>query len=405
MQDALSLTEALAIISGEVHHTAIEKQEVENCLGRITASSLFAKQDYPLYTQSLFDGYAISKTWKGRLGNVLNYDILGEIAAGQSKKLRCRAGGAYRIMTGAPLPQGAWKVIPQEYCQLEGEFLKIQENRVVGSGFNIKKKGADIGIGKLLVKKGVCLSPPVLARLTDGGVATAEIYRQPRVALFCSGSELIETPKAQGFGKKLSSNKTLLAGLIRSFGGKLDYYGTVADEHDAISEMLQKVIAEKPDIVISTGGMGPGKYDLLKEGFRVNGGDVRFSALRLRPGKSTLFGRLGGSLYFGLPGPPPAVFALFHALIRPTLLKMQGYGYWNKQRITARLKDTISFPKTGVVRLLEGVMMQKYQEILVRRAYPGEYADCLILCAANRKTYAKGSVISVLPTEPPAYLR
>ncbi len=405
MQDAPSLTEALAIISGEVHHTAIEKLEVEHCLGRIAASSLFAKQDYPLFTQSLFDGYAISKTWKSRLENVLNYDILGEIAAGQSKKSLCRAGGAYRIMTGAPFPHGAWKVIPQEYCERKEGILKIQENRVVGSEFKIKKKGADISTGKLLVKKGVCLNPLALARLTDGGVALAEIYSQPRVAFFCSGSELIDSFIAQGFGKKLSSNKILLAGLITSFGGKVDYYGTVADEHEAITHMLQNLVAEKPDIVISTGGMGPGKYDLLKDSFRANGGDVLFRALRLRPGKSTLFGRLGDSLYFGLPGPPPAVFALFHALIRPALLKMQGYGDWNKQRITARLEHTISFPKTGVVRLLEGVMMQKYQEILVRMASPGEYADCFILCAANRKSYTKGSTLSILPTAPPAYLR
>ena len=398
MSHALSYNQALTEIGRSVLPKSVEKRKVEMSLGRVAASAHRARQPYPSFSQSQYDGYAIAKQQMRRESNSLVYRIDGEIPAGQEMFVRCRPGGAFRIMTGAPVPQGSWKVIPQEYCNVSATEVSISQSLVLGAGQNIKHKGEDIAKDSILVKKGTCLSPTLLARLTDGGVGEVEVYKKPVVGIFCSGSELIEAQAMPGFGKKISSNRILLAGLIESFGGKAEYFGTVVDEQRAIGKKLREIAARKPDIVISTGGMGPGKYDFLKECFAAEKGKVVFSSLKLRPGKSTLFGLLDDSVYFGLPGPPPAVFALFHSLIRPALLKMQGVVHWKMQKVMALLEEDVVFERSGVVRLIAGVVQQKLQEVWVRAVAPGEYSNCFILLSAKRKQLRKGACVPLIST-------
>ncbi len=404
MVDTFSFKQAQEIITSEVKPTDIDRVNILGSLGRITAASHRASQPYPHYSQSQYDGFAIAKHRQHSDGHILVYRLLGEIAAGQTKELKCQPGGAFRIMTGAPFPQNAWKVIPQEHCRISAEKVYIPQEVVASSPQNIKKKGADIGKGAVLAHKGTCLSPANLARLTDGGVEKVEVYQSPEVAFFCSGSELVDKSSSQKFGKKVSSNRTMLSGLIQSFGGRANYFGTVVDEPKKIAEILAAIREKKPHVIISTGGMGPGKYDLLKESFEASGGKVFFRSLKLRPGKSTLFGLLGGSLYFGLPGPPPAAYALFHALIRPALLKLQGYTNWKRQSIIAHLDTDLFFPNTGVVRLVEGVVIHKKGKVRVRAISRKEYGDCFIHCPANRKQLKKDMSVLLIPTAPPPYL-
>ncbi len=404
MSIALPFKQALAVISRNVYPVASNHLNIDEALGRITASAHRARKNYPPFSQSQYDGYAISPSVKRREGDFSLFHLLGEIAAGQSMKVACHPGEAYRIMTGAPCPQGAWKVIPQEYCRVVANEVSIPHEIIARSSSNIKKEGDDICINQVIVKKGTCLTPAMLASLSDTGVDQIHVHRKPRVAFFCSGSELIESNVAQKFGKKVSSNRALLTGLIRSFGCKAEYLGTVVDEPEALAKIFGKVMDSTPDIVLSTGGMGPGKYDLLQQSFSNQGGEVVFDSLKLRPGKSTLFGTLGGTLFFGLPGPPPAVFALFHGLIRPALLKMQGYAQWKQQKVTARLDEEIIFRRSGIIRLVEGITRQDHQGVGVRAAARNEYGDCLILCSARKKKYLQESQVKLLLNAPPPYL-
>jgi molybdopterin molybdotransferase len=198
-------------------------------------------------------------------------------------------------------------------------------------------------------------------------------------------------------GKKFSSNRFQLAGLIQQAGSSWGDRGSVDDQREPLEDKLAGIAGDSPTVIISTGGMGPGKYDLLEEIFTRVGGQTIFSSLRLRPGKSTLFGMLGESLYFGLPGPPPAVHALFHALVRPALMAAGGMKKWRPLTVRARLERDISIAKADTLRLHEGVLFQHRETCSVRLPSQKEIPNCYMYCQAGRKNFRRGSTIGVLP--------
>jgi molybdopterin molybdotransferase len=307
-------------------------------------------------------------------------------------------------MTGAPVPRGTWKVIPQEMCRETDGIVSIPGSVVERGPSRIQGKGSGLRRGARLLQAGECLTPVHIARLADSGVTEIPVFRQPKVSYFCSGSELVDSPAEQGNGQKISSNRYLLAGLIRGFGCRGHDHGGVRDEKSALQTHLKAIMEHAPDIIISTGGMGPGKYDLMEEIFSQCGGKMIFSALKLRPGKSILFGILGHSLYFGLPGPPSAVHALFHVLIRPTLMALQGFRKWNPDMVQAHLKEAMIIGRPGVLRIMEAVLSEKKGIFEVRRSTPKEIADSYLFCPAAKRSFAEKELVSVQPWAPPPFL-
>nr|WP_240194445.1 molybdopterin molybdotransferase MoeA [Desulfopila inferna] len=394
---------ALKVIRDHLPVLRSENILLNQALGRVCSASLYASESYPSFSQSNRDGYAVGKTPFGKTKDGLEYRLDAEIAAGDIQIRRNRPGFAHRIMTGAPVPRGVWKVIPQEMCRERKGGVFIAEQTLLAAASHIQKRGSSLRRGALLLRDGACLGPAHLARLADSGYVQLQVYQRPKVAFFCTGSELVDNPARQSRGQKISSNRYLLAALIHGFGGRGDDCGAVRDQREALEKHLTRVEDGNSDIIISTGGMGPGRYDLMEETFTRCGGKIIFSSLKLRPGKSVLFGIIGNSLYFGLPGPPQAVQALFHVLIRPALLAMQGLVQW-KTAARAYLKEEMMVRKPGVLKLQEAVLSEERGVVMVRPAGGKETGNCYLFCPAARKRLKKDELATVLPLTPPSFL-
>ena len=395
MEKIPTLAQAAARIRQRPMEPCTESVAIMDAAGRVCASSYYAPRSMPGYSQSLYDGYAVGagclRTVQGRR----EYRIAGEIAAGEAACRTIRAGSAYRIMTGAMVPGGAKKIIPQEYCHEADGLVAVPERKLSKTAENIRRKGSDVRKGALLTARGRQLSPVLLALLAQYGFATVDVYSRPDVAFFCSGSELVASENQRGPGKKISSNRFLLAGLIGEHGGRPCDFGMVQDTQDALERHLQKIAAARPAIIISTGGMGPGRYDLLEESINRVGGKTFFNALKLRPGKAILCGVLGNSLYFGLPGPPPAVHALFHILVRAPLLAAQGYADSRPPRLWAYLGADLHMSKPDMLRLREGVLEERQGLCQVRAPKRKEQANCYMLCSPKMKHMRRGEYVQV----------
>lgn len=397
MEKIPTLAQAAAKIDQHRIVPFVESVAIMEAAGRVCASSYYAPCSMPCYSQSLYDGYAVGGRCLRTRQGCREYRIVGEIAAGSCGNRKVGAGSAYRIMTGAMVPAGTEKIIPQELCREVKGGVAVPERLLLEAATNIRKKGSEVRRGALLVPRGRRLSPNLLALLAQHGFATLDVYSRPDVAFFCSGSELVASKAQREPGKKISSNRFLLAGLIDEHGGTPCDFGAVQDTKDALENHLLKIEELQPAIIISTGGMGPGRYDLLEESFRRVGGKPFFTALKLRPGKATLCGVLGKSLYFGLPGPPPAVHALFHILIRASLLAAQGYADSKPPRLRAFLGADLHMPKPDMLRLREGVLEERQGLCLVRMPKRKEQANCYMLCPPGKKNMRRGECVRVQP--------
>lgn len=405
MQSILTLEKAIKVILERTTATGSEKVSLTDALGRIPAKSLVSLVPQPGYDQSTYDGYVIPKRLPKESGGFLTYRLAGEIAAGSTAEKCVLAGSTYRIMTGAALPKGGWKVVPQEISREIDGTIVLPSKLVMAGASNIRKKGSGQRPGTQIAPAGEQLTPAQIGRLADGGYQSIYVHRKPKVSFFCTGSELVEGSARQQKGLKVSSNRYLLDGLIRSFGGTADDRGSVVDEMAQMCNLLKDIVSSSvPDIIISTGGMGPGKYDILEETFSRMRGEIIFNSLQVRPGKSTLFGTIGGCLYFGLPGPPPAVRTLFHELVRPALLKAQGVMRQGPNVVRAFLEDDLAVKKGGTLKLLEGIVFPAKGVCIVRPARKREIFNCYLLCPGHRKLFRKGELVTTHCLQPPFYL-
>lgn len=379
----------------------VEQVPLAESLGRYPASELVALSALPRYDQSLRDGYAIGT---GGLvaaqHSIHSFQIVDEVAAGDTRKLVLGAGSAIRIMTGGLIPANCTAVIPEENCEVTGSTLVVPHFFPEQVKTFIHPRGSELAEGQVIVPKGVSLSPEHLIVLAGVGYHTVQVIRVPKIRFFCTGSELVSGTAAKTAGKKFSANSPLLQGLIKRAGGRITTSQTVEDDQEAVAKVISEMLQAGCDILISTGGMGPGKFDLIEETFCRLGGKVIYSSLLLRPGKSTLFGILGNTLFFGMPGPPPAVHLLFNELIRPAILALQGAKRAIPQKCKARLIEDLFFPKRGLARLKSGVFHLKDANCLVRQAKRTETANCYIYCPAPQRKMRKGEMVTVHLLEP-----
>ncbi|MDF1613984.1 molybdopterin molybdotransferase MoeA [Desulfurivibrio dismutans] len=374
---------------------------LDRALGRIPAAAIRARLAVPSFPQSTRDGYALRANDSEEIGGdpgSLRLTVVGEIAAGRTRPAkRLQSGQAYRIMTGGLLPPGADCVIPFEGVHREDEGC-ISLQRACRAGDYIRPVGADLRRRQIIVPAGRPVMPEHLPRLATAGVGELAAYPRPRVGLLCTGSELLddtgETPVA---GHLISGNRFLLAGLIRHCGGVPVDLGTVKDDPGAIAAILTCQAESGLEMIISTGGMGPGKYDLVDGVLARLQAGLLYRELHLRPGKATMAAMLGRTLFFGLPGPPPAVHLLFYLLVAPALRRAQGYHRPRPQVVKAHLQQAVKIRRGGVIQLKDAHLQADKGRLLVRPLPPGATMNAIILAPANRRELKKDELVRVLP--------
>jgi molybdopterin molybdotransferase len=260
----------------------------------------------------------------------------------------------------------------------------------------IHKRGSEIAEGAVILEKGVIVSSDHQVLLAGTGYNTVRVVKRPRVSFFCTGSELLtDTTVHKQAGQRFSGNSHLLSGLINRYGGELVEQETVVDDSKQVVALMDRMAKNSCDILISTGGMGPGKFDLIEEAFARCGGEIIYRSLHMRPGKSTLFGRLGSTLFFGLPGPPPAVQLLFHELLRPAFCALQGVEQCSPQKIKAILTEELNLAKHGLLRLKSGVFSLHDGSCLVRPATRDEPSNCYIFCPPEKQFIPKNDMVKI----------
>ena len=328
-REGLPLPEARArVLAALTPLQGMERLPLAACLGRVSAEPCFAREAVPGFRASIMDGYAIADASPPPPG--AQWRLVGRSAPGAPWAGVLGPAEAIRILTGAPLPEGGGRVLPQELVAVvEGEVGAGPEPGSVlelrgeaGTNPWIRSPEEEAAPGQELLAAGVRLGPADLGRLAGCGVAELVVHRQPRVGLLISGDELVPAGEARPAGAIWESNGTLLAALLERLGYAVAERRVVADRPAELAAALE-ALADRCDVVVSTGGVSAGDSDWIRP-LLAERGSVDFWKLFLKPGRPFAFGQLGGKPFFGLPGNPVAAAITALQLLWPALQALEG---------------------------------------------------------------------------------
>jgi len=335
--DLLSIAEVRSKILATVPRLASETVGLADLAGRVLAEPVRATEDVPGWDNSGMDGYAVRADDVATAGAVL--EVIGDIPAGGVATGSVGPGQAFKIMTGAPMPDGADTVVRvEDTSETEG---RVTIRQAYESGTYVRPRGGDVTAGDVVISGGTRLGPQHVGMMAALGVVEAIVSRRPRVAVLSTGDELrpAETPVLEP-GTIRDSNRPMLMGLVEAAGGEVIDMGSVADDDDLLRAVIGRAVAEA-DVIISSGGVSMGDYDVVKA---VLGGEagVEFLSLAMNPGKPLGFGMVGGRPFFGLPGNPVSVLVSFEQFARPALLAMQGANALLRPRVRGVAGETFT---------------------------------------------------------------
>jgi molybdopterin molybdotransferase len=346
------------------------------------------------------DGYAIASA---SLQQDKALKVIGQALAGVPFDGQLQAGQALRIMTGAMLPDGADTVIMQEDVQREGDQIRIQGQHKTGA--NVRQIGEDITAGAVVLAAGKTLGAAELGLLASLGIAEISVRRRLRVASFSTGDELCSIGEPLQPGQIYDSNRYALYGLLHEMGVEHIDMGVIRDDRQAIRQAFQDA-ASIADVVITSGGVSVGDADFVKQTIDELG-KVDFWKIRMKPGKPLAFGRLGNSVFFGLPGNPVSSMATFYQIVQPSLRHMQGQS--PKPALTLQVRCSTALKKSpGRADYQRGILEMNAQgELSVRSTgHQGSHilssmslANCFIVLPDEAGSLAAGEMVTVQPMQ------
>ena len=332
----ISVDAALAIVLERIAPLDDELVELAHAYDRILRQQIVADMDLPPFDRARMDGYALRAEDAATIPARLR--VIGEIAAGESYIGVIGRGEATKIFTGAPVPSGADAVQKVEATSLTGEFVTLHE--AVSPGQFITSKASEVRDGDAVAAPGRPLGPAELAVLASFGYASVRVGRRPRVAVISTGSELVEVTAKPVGAQIRNSNSFAVAAYAARAGAQVQNLGTVKDLLPATREALARAF-DTSDMVITSGGVSMGDYDLVKAALAELGADIYFERVSIRPGKPTVFARRGNAYFFGLPGNPVSTSVTFNVFVRPAIRRMQGEIRPELPTLRARLSHSI----------------------------------------------------------------
>ena len=287
-------------------------------LGRILAEEVVADRNYPPFDRSTRDGFAVRSADAEKPGARLR--VVGESRAGVAFGGSVGQGECVVILTGAAVPAGADAVVMQEYTQREGEFMIFE--RVARRGQNVVPAGSEARAGQVVVPLGARLGYAELAMAAQVGCARARVHRKARVAVLSTGDEIVGVTDSPGPFQIRNSNGISLASQIALAGGEAVILGNARDEVGDLRRRIERGLAE--DVLVLSGGVSVGKYDLVEQVLRDLGAEFFFDAIAIRPGRPAVFGWCRGKPVFGLPGNPVSTMVTFELLVVPAIRWLGG---------------------------------------------------------------------------------
>ncbi len=318
----ISVDEAIHRVQQYKYTGQVETISFHECDGRRLAGPVIAMNDIPSFDKSPYDGFAMRSvdTANASEDAPVTLEVVEHIGAGVLPNKKLQANQVTRIMTGAQIPKSADCVAMFEECKefTKGDRSFITIDHPMKRQQNIIETGSEVKEGTVLVKQGSYIDPGVKAVLATFGYAQVDVAKKPIVGVLATGTELLDIDEPLEPGKIRNSNAYMICSQVKRAGGTAKYYGALADELEPSYEKIKEII-EEVDLVITTGGVSVGDFDLMPAIYDQLGADVLFNKVAMRPGSVTTVAHLNGTLLFGLSGNPSACFVGFELFTRPII--------------------------------------------------------------------------------------
>lgn len=328
----ISMQEAWEQVAAAIHPLPIVARPLDALLGHVLAEDVVANENMPPFPSSAMDGYAVVAADRAE-----ERVIIGEQDAGIRQPFHVSPGTAVRIMTGAPLPDGADAVVPFEQTTEHDGRVRVPAS--VAAGAYVRPAGQDIAAGDLVLGEGTPLGAPEIGLLAAVGRTEALVYSQPTVTVMATGDELVPPGQSPGPGQIYDSNSYALMAAVQMLGYTARRVGPVADTEQAVRQAIQEAVAGA-DMVLTSGGVSMGTRDLIKP-ILEELGTVHFGRVAIKPGKPLTFATVQGVPVFGLPGFPVSSLVCFENFVRPALRKMAGYRQVRRPERPVRLSHAV----------------------------------------------------------------
>lgn len=307
-----------------------------DALGMVLAEDIQASSDVPPFRNSAMDGFALRSS-ETQTERPASFKIVGTIPAGANSDIQVGRGEAARIMTGAPAPEGADAVVRFEEVD-EREVGVITVRRQVHSGENLREAGEDVRAGSIVIRRGRVLRAPEIGLLAALNVDSIFVHRRPRVGILSTGDEVVDVGPELKPGQIRDANAYMLSAMVSELGATPVRLGIAADTRSDLQERFSA--AADCDLIVTTGGVSHGDFDLVKDVLRQEG-RIDVWTVRIKPGKPLAFGMLGGVPLLGLPGNPAAAAVSLDQFGRPAILKMLGHNEQRLPTVRARLMESV----------------------------------------------------------------
>lgn len=399
----MSFEQALGTV---LHHAAAERERARvvervgllDAVGRVLAEEVRAERDQPPFDRATRDGFAVRAADAGGSLRIAGAVRAGEMWRGEA----LRGGEAVEIMTGAPMPEGADAVVMVEHVSVDGETVRVHEGRAVRAGENFVPRGAEARAGDVLLPVGRVVEAPEVALAASCGCAELTVFARPRVAIVATGDELVELDARPEAWEIRNSNSYALAAMVRGEGGAAERMAIARDVVDDLRERVGR--GRESDLLLLSGGVSMGKYDLVEQVLREAGAEFFFTGALIQPGKPVVFGRLprrendptAWTYFFGLPGNPVSTEVCFRLFVAPMLRAIAGRTQIAPMFVEATLAEDV---KGGarVTRFLPAVLESAWDAVSVRVVGWQGSGDL----AAN----ARAGCYAVLPKDEPSFVR
>jgi molybdopterin molybdotransferase len=393
--------DALREVLRKVRPLGSESVPIDRAPGRTLARDVRARAPIPPFAKATMDGYAVraSDTRPAAGAAFTELEVIGDLPAGRVGRITVGPGEAVRIMTGAPLPKGADAVVMVEDTERAGDSVKVMS--AAEPGENTGRAGEDVEKGELVLGKGTLIGPAETGMLAALGFASVPAARRPRVRVVATGDEIVEPGRKLGPGQIGNANGHALLALALQAGADAAYLGIARDRGASLAAKIRK--SRGSEILVLSGGVSVGDYDLVKEELQSLGVRPVFWQVRIKPGKPVFFGVRGRQLVFGLPGNPTSAMVTFHLFVRPALDRMLGRAETGLRAGRAVLEEDIDLAP-GRLQFLRGVLVGGGPELRVA-AYPEQKSGVLksmvrsrvlIVVAADAARVAKGEKVDIL---------
>jgi molybdopterin molybdotransferase len=387
----ISVSEALQRLSASFSPVDIEEVPLIQAAGRVISNKIKSDINLPLFTNSSMDGFAVrAEDIEGaREDQPVSLNVVEDIPAGIRPSKEIGNNQAARIMTGAPLPEGANAVVPiedtdQYYSgsRTQSQLLpgEISVYRSVSEGAYVRLVGEDVTSGEVVLKSNSRLRPQDLGLLAMLGFSQISVFRRPRIVILSTGDELLPVDVPLQPGKIHDSNAYTLSALISRDGGLPEYLGIVPDQERAVRGSLETAVKHDADLILSSAGVSVGAFDFVRSIIQSDG-DLEFWRVNMRPGKPVAFGNFQGVPFIGLPGNPVSAFVGYEVFGRPSILRLSGVDNPTRSRIKAKIDEEIN--SDGRESYLRAVVHSQNSEWIARLTGHQGSGNLLSLVQAN----------------------